>query len=98
MTAMIDKMARAIWANRRRYLGSWQGQAYISNLELEHAAAEDRKMAYQDARAALTAMLEPNGNMVTAAALAAMMREDDKRIYADSYRSMIQAALDEKEG
>lgn len=90
MMTMIEKMARAMYEARP---GEFTGEAVVS-WDAEYPDTKETLRVL--ARAALTAMLEPNGHMVTAAALAAMMREDDQHIYADSYRAMIQAALDEK--
>lgn len=94
---MIEKMARAIWANRRAYLGSWQGQAHISNQELEHADAGERKRVYQDARSALMALTEPTEIMLLAGYNAACetgihLRDEGLGIV----QAMVRAAFDEE--
>lgn len=94
---MVEKMARAIWANRREYLGSWQGQAHVRNQELEHADAGERKRVYQDARAALTAMLEPSAAIIQHIrwGVEADSPLDTDEGARDVFVKAIQAALDE---
>ena len=88
---MFQKMAEAIWANRREFLGSWQGQAYIRDQALEYAEAGERNRVYRDVRAALEVLSQPSDLMVDAAGTAIYF---DKPT-VDVVRAAIQAALDE---
>jgi hypothetical protein len=106
MTTMIEKMARAAWAE---YAGipqvrddwmddeDWQEEHVDAMARWPddagtHIGAEGFRRC---ARAALTALLEPSEPMT-----AAGYREEAHvlRSHHQTYKAMIQAALDEKEG
>lgn len=82
MTTMIEKVARALLASESGGDLKWE------ELDLITRGAFKR-----DARAALTALLEPTEAMAAAGSARGAYPED-LRIYD----KMIQAALDEKEG
>lgn len=94
---MIEKMARAICPE------GWS-ETNDSGLSEKDADAHTqiiRRWAYEKAKAALKAMLEPNEAMIRSGEIAGWDEANHMpaiNMTETAYRAMIQGALDEKEG
>ena len=86
---MIEKMARAICRENVAYNGPKDGRFADQRVD------EEWQDHIPDARAALTALLEPSEGMCAAAV---NHRLGVGPLYKELWQTMAQAALDEKEG